>query len=108
MTTQTTRLRTLDDLGDVQGRRVLVRVDFNVPLVDGLVGDDTRIRQALPTLQTLRERGARLLLVSHLGRPQGRDPGLSLRPVADLLATLMDADVVLAPDLDDVPDGELV
>jgi phosphoglycerate kinase len=108
MTTQTTRLRTLDDLGDVHGRRVLVRVDFNVPLVDGLAGDDTRIRQALPTLQALRDRGAKLLLVSHLGRPQGRDPQLSLRPVAERLATLLDEPVQLAPDLDQVPDGDLV
>jgi phosphoglycerate kinase len=108
MTTQTTKLRTLDDLGDVSGLRVLVRVDFNVPLVDGQVGDDTRIRQALPTIEALRDRGARLLLVSHLGRPKGRDPELSLRPVAERLASLLDADLELAPDLDDVPDGELV
>ena len=108
MTIQTTRLRTLDDLGDVKGRRVLVRVDFNVPLVDGRVGDDTRIRQALPTLETLRERGARLLLVSHLGRPKDRDPALSLRPVAERLATMVGEEVALAPDLDDVPDGEIV
>ncbi|HTN24871.1 MAG TPA: phosphoglycerate kinase [Solirubrobacteraceae bacterium] len=108
MTTQTTRLRTLDDLGDVRGSRVLLRVDFNTPIVDGRVGDDTRIRQALPTIQALRERGARLLLVSHLGRPQGRDPALSLRPVAERLAALLDAPVALAPDLDDVPDGDVV
>jgi phosphoglycerate kinase len=108
MTTQTTRLRTLGDLGDVNGKRVLVRVDFNVPLVDGLVGDDTRIRQALPTIEALRERGARLLLVSHLGRPKDREPELSLRPVADRLASLLGADVALAPDLDHVPDGDLV
>ncbi len=108
MTTQTTKLRTLDDLGDVRGLRVLVRVDFNVPLVDGLVGDDTRIRQALPTIEALRERGARLLLVSHLGRPKDREPELSLRPVADRLASLLGADVALAPDLDHVPDGDLV
>ena len=108
MTTQAPKLRTLDDLGDVNGRRVLVRVDFNVPLVDGLVGDDTRIRQALPTLTTLRERGARLLLVSHLGRPQAREPELSLRPVVESLSTLLGDDVALAPDLDDIPDGDLV
>jgi len=108
MTTQTTKLRTLDDLGDVTGLRILVRVDFNVPLVDGKVGDDTRIRQAIPTLQALRERGARLLLVTHLGRPKGRDLQLSVRPVAERLASLLDAEVVLAPDLGDVPDGDLV
>jgi phosphoglycerate kinase len=89
-------VRTLEDL-DVDGKRVLVRVDFNVPLEDGEITDDMRIRAALPTIEALRERGASLVLVSHLGRPKDREPELSLRPAADRLAELTGADVTLAP-----------
>ena len=83
---------------DVAGKHVLVRVDFNVPLDGGVVGDDTRIRAALPTIESLRERGAALVLVSHLGRPKGvADPALSMRPVGERLGGLLGAPVKQAP-----------
>jgi phosphoglycerate kinase len=101
-------VRTLDDL-DVDGKRVFLRVDFNVPLEDGRITDDARIRAALPTIEALRERGAKLLLAAHLGRPKDREPELSLKPTADRLSELLGgAEVQLAPDLDHVPDGDLV
>jgi len=100
-------VRTLDDL-DVAGKRVLVRVDFNVPLAQGRITDDARIRAVLPTLTELREKGARLLLAAHLGRPKERDEQFSLRPAADRLAELLGEDVTLAPSLDQVPDGDVV
>ena len=83
---------------EVAGKRVLVRVDFNVPLDGGRVADDTRIRAALPTIEALRERGASLVLVSHLGRPKGEVvPELSLKPVGERLAELLGAPVQQAP-----------
>jgi phosphoglycerate kinase len=100
-------VKSLEDL-DVAGKRVLVRVDFNVPLHDGAITDETRIRAALPTIEALRDRGARLVLTSHLGRPKGRDEAFSLRPVAKRLGELLHTDVELAPDLDHVPDGDVV
>jgi phosphoglycerate kinase len=101
-------VRTLDDL-DVEGARVLVRVDFNVPLDrDGQITDDARIRAALPTLAELRDRGARLLLAAHLGRPKGRDPAYSLKPVAARLGDLLGTPDELAEDLEHVPDGDVV
>ncbi len=87
------RLRTIEDLGDLAGRRVLVRCDFNVPLRDGAVGDDTRIRTAVPTLRELLDRGAALVCCSHLGRPKGVDEALRLRPVAARLGELLGLEV---------------
>jgi phosphoglycerate kinase len=88
-------LRTLDEVGDVAGRRVFVRVDFNVPLTEGAVADDSRIRASLPTITELLGAGASLVLASHLGRPNGQPRGeLRLAPVADRLAEILERDVM--------------
>jgi phosphoglycerate kinase len=115
-------VKSIDDL-DVRGRRVLVRVDFNVPLCkddqgEPAVADDTRIVQALPTIEQLRARGARLILVSHLGRPEGRpEADLSLAPVVARLRELTGAKVTLSPEVvgvrsralaDALGDGEML
>ncbi len=93
--------RTLESLdkSSLDGRRALVRVDFNCPIKDGVVTDDTRIRAALPTIKYLRDRGARLVLLSHLGRPKkGPDPKYSMQPVVKALEKLLGAPVTFLPD----------
>ncbi len=91
-------LRTIRDV-DVQGKRVLMRVDFNVPIEGGKVLDDWRLRATVPTIRFLQERGAKLILMSHLGRPKGkRDEKYSLRPVADRLSELLGQPVKFADD----------
>ena len=92
------RLRTLDDLGDVAGRRVFVRLDLNVPLQGGVVTDDSRIRASMPTLTELLERGASIVAASHLGRPKGKvDEALRLAPVAGVLADYLGRVVEYVP-----------
>jgi len=90
--------KTVRDI-QLKGKRVLMRVDFNVPMKDGAVTDDKRIRAALPTIQHVLEQGASLILMSHLGRPKGEpDPEFSLKAAADALAKLIDRPVKMAPD----------
>lgn len=93
-------LRTIDSLGDLKGKRVLVRSDFNVPLKDGVITDDGRIRAALPTIKRLTDAGAAVIITAHLGRPGGQvNPEYSLAPVAARLSELLGQNVVLAEDV---------
>jgi phosphoglycerate kinase len=88
----------VEDL-DTAGKRVIMRVDFNVPLKDGKVESDKRLKESLPTIEYLRKKGAKVILMSHLGRPDGkRVPDMSLRPVADALSALLSAPVAFADD----------
>jgi len=90
--------KTVRDI-DLKGQRVLMRVDFNVPMQDGKVTDDKRIRASLPTIQYVLDQGASLILMSHLGRPKGGpDPAFSLRPAAEVLSSLLGMTVKMAPD----------
>jgi phosphoglycerate kinase len=93
------RKKTLRDLEVAEGSTVLVRADLNVPLEDGRVADDTRIRAALPVIEELRSRGAKVVVASHLGRPKGHDPAYSLEPVSQRLGELLGAPVRQAPEV---------
>ena len=90
--------RTLDDIGDVSGKRVLVRADLNVPMQDGRVSDDTRLRSAMPTIAELADKGAIVLVLSHFGRPKGWDAALSLGPISDALGAVIGRPVAFVPD----------
>ena len=93
-------MKSVSDLGDLRGKRALVRCDLNVPLDGETITDDGRIRASLPTLNQLREAGAKVVVLAHLGRPKGQvNPKYSLRPVATRLSELLDAPVTLAADV---------
>src|SRR6186997_1512797 len=84
---------------DLRGKRAFIRVDFNVPIKNGTITDDTRIKASLPTIQRALEKGATVILASHLGRPKGKpSPEYSLKPVAELLAALLGRPVIFAED----------
>lgn len=92
-------MKTISDLGDLRGKRVLVRSDLNVPLDGATITDDGRVRASVPTIQQLAEAGARVLVTAHLGRPKGTpDPAYSLAPVAERLAELLGSPVLFAND----------
>ena len=90
--------KTVKDI-ELKGKRVFMRVDFNVPMQDGKVTDDKRIKASLPTIQYVLDQGASVILMSHLGRPKGgSDPEFSLRAASDVLASLLNKPVKMAPD----------
>jgi phosphoglycerate kinase len=92
-------LRTLHQAGDLAGKRAIVRVDFNVPMQDGAIGDDTRLRAALPTIQALSAQGAKVILLSHFDRPKGKVvPSMSLKPLVEPLSALLGLPVAFAAD----------
>ena len=84
---------------DLKGKHVVMRADFNVPLKEGVITDDARIQAALPTIKYILDQGACLVLMSHLGRPKGKTPELSLKPVAEYLGNLLGKEVKMAPDV---------
>ena len=91
--------KTLDTIGDIRGKRVLVRVDLNVPMADGKVTDDTRIERIVPTIVELADKGAKVILLAHFGRPKdGPDPALSLKPIAEATAKVIGRKVAFAAD----------
>ena len=98
--------KTIRDV-DLKGKRVVMRVDFNVPIKEGVIKDDTRIRGALPTIQYVLEQGGSLVLMSHLGRPSGKgyEADFSLKPVAEYLAKMLGKPVAFAPDCADASDA---
>ena len=89
--------RTLDDIGQVAGKKVLVRVDLNVPMEDGKVTDATRIERVAPTILELSRKGAKVILLAHFGRPKGApDPAQSLAPIAEATAAVLGMPVAFA------------
>ena len=93
----TNKFRTLDDV-DVKGKRVLLRVDLNVPMDNGHVSDATRIERVAPTITEISDKGGKVILLAHFGRPKGRDPKESLKPVAEALAKVVKKPVAFADD----------
>src|SRR4029450_4795016 len=94
------KVKSVSDLGDLTGKRVLIRCDINVPLDGHTITDDGRIRASLPTLNELRDRGAKIIVLAHLGRPKGEvNPKYSLAPVAERLSELLGTEVRLAQDV---------